>query len=192
MFKKLITSILFSLILGNAYAVTDKKNPIVIMKTTRGPIEIELFEKKAPVTVKNFLGYVKDGTYNGTIFHRIIKDFIIQGGHYDVKLTPRKRKKPIINEASNGLRNAKGTLSMSRRVGKDTATNQFFINVRDNKVLNHVDKTDQGYGYAVFGKIIKGYDIMEKLNKVPTRRKGVFPKLPVKNVVIDSIKLKSK
>ena len=192
MFNTLIISILFSLILGNAYGNTDEKNPIVVMKTTRGPIEIELFKKKAPVTVKNFLGYVKEGSYNGTIFHRIIKDFIIQGGHYDVKLTPRKRKMPIINEASNGLRNTKGTLSMSRRVGKDTATNQFFINVRDNKVLNHVDKTDQGYGYAVFGKIIKGYDIMEKLNKAPTRRKGVFPKLPLKNIVIDSIELKSK
>ncbi len=166
------------------------KNPIVLMKTNLGTLEIELFESKAPVTVKNFLSYVKDGTYNGTIFHRVIKDFIIQGGNYDEQLVPRKNKGPIINEAKNGLKNLKGTLAMARRVGKDTATNQFFINVKDNSVLDFVDKSDQGFGYAVFGKITKGLSIVEKMNKRATQRKGVFPRLPVKNIVIDTVTIK--
>ncbi len=186
MFKRLIIPILFSLLLLEAHA----KNPTVLMKTNLGNLEIELFEKKAPVTVKNFLSYVNDGTYNGTIFHRVIKDFIIQGGNYDELLAPRKSKAPIINEANNGLKNLKGTLSMARRVGKDTATNQFFINARNNSVLDYVDKSDQGSGYAVFGKVIKGIDIIEKINNRPTQRRGVFPKLPLKNIVIDSITVK--
>lgn len=186
MLKVSLICILFSMHLGLAHA----KNPKVLMKTNLGDIEIELFEDKAPVTVKNFLGYVKEGAYNGTIFHRLIENFIIQGGHYDEKLVPRNRKKPIINEANNGLKNVKGTLAMSRRIGKDTATNQFFINVRNNSVLDHVDKTDQGFGYAVFGKITKGYGLMEKINKMKTQRKGLFPKLPVRNIVIQSVSLK--
>jgi len=186
MFKRLIIPILFSLMLFKAHA----KNPTVLMKTNLGTLEIELYEKKAPVTVKNFLSYVKDGTYNGTIFHRVIKDFIIQGGNYDEQLLPRNKKAPIINEANNGLKNLKGTLAMARRVGKDTATNQFFINITNNSVLDYVDKSDQGYGYAVFGKITKGMSIVEKINKRATQRRGVFPKLPVKNIVIDSVTIK--
>jgi len=187
MFKKVKILIFLSLIWSH---LALAKNPIVIMKTSMGELEIELFKDKAPLTVKNFLSYMKDGSYNGTIFHRVIQDFIIQGGHYDEQLTPRKRKKPIINEASNGLKNIRGTLAMSRRTQRNSATDQFFINLSNNPALDHVDDTDQGFGYAVFGKIKKGIKILSKINKVQTSRKGVFPRLPVKNVVINSIEVK--
>lgn len=189
MLNRYLIYILFSL---NLIAVSHAANPTAVINTNLGPMEIELFQDKAPVTVKNFLTYVEEGSYNGTIFHRVIEGFIIQGGHYDVNLSPRNRKNPIINEASNGLKNNRGTLSMSRRVGKDSATNQFFININDNKVLNHSDNTDQGYGYAVFAKITKGLSLLNKISKAQTRRRGVFPKLPVKNIVIDSIEIKKK
>ncbi len=185
-FKGLIF-ILFSMVFASTAMA---KNPVVIIKTTVGTLEAELYLDKSPKSVENFLSYVKDGTYNGTIFHRVIEDFIIQGGNYDIELNPRKRRAPVKNEADNGLKNVKGTLSMSRRIKKDSATNQFFINMKDNIVLNHVDKTDQGFGYAVFGKITKGNKYLEKINSVSTQRRGVFPKLPVKNVVIKSIVLK--
>lgn len=189
MFKRSIITILFSLV----WSVTSSaSNPEAVINTNLGKIEIELFQDKSPVTVKNFISYVTDGSYNGTIFHRVIGNFIVQGGHYDINLAPRKRKSPIINEASNGLKNKRGTLAMSRRIGKDSATNQFFMNINDNKVLDHVDNTDEGYGYAVFAKITKGIDILKKIGKVETRRKGVFPKLPLKNIIIDSIEIKKK
>lgn len=185
-FKGLIL-ILFSIFFGSV-ALAD--NPVVIIKTSIGTLEAELFKDKAPKSVENFLSYVNDGSYNGTIFHRVIKDFIIQGGNYDVKLNPRKRRAAVLNEADNGLKNNKGTLSMSRRIQKNSATNQFFINMKDNIVLNHVDRTDQGFGYSVFGKITKGVKVLSKINSLKTQRRGVFPKLPVKNVVIKSIEVK--
>ena len=185
-FKGLIF-ILFSILsISAAFA----SNPTIVIKTSMGTLEAELFQDKAPKTVENFLDYVREGSYNGTIFHRVIKDFIIQGGNYDAKLNPRKRKAAIINEADNGLKNKKGTLAMSRRILKNSATNQFFINMKDNIVLDHGDKTDQGFGYAVFGKIISGMKTLEKINSAKTERRGVFPKLPVKNIVIKSITIK--
>ncbi|MFT6067712.1 MAG: peptidyl-prolyl cis-trans isomerase A (cyclophilin A) [Bacteriovoracaceae bacterium] len=179
--------ILFSTLFASAALAA---NPTIVIKTSVGTLEAELYSDKAPKTVENFLSYVKDGSYNGTIFHRVIKDFIIQGGNYDVNLNPRKRKAPVLNEADNGLKNEKGTLAMSRRIQKNSATNQFYINMKDNIVLNHVDKTDQGFGYAVFGKIIKGQKYLDKINSMDTQRRGVFPKLPVRNVVIKSIEIK--
>jgi cyclophilin family peptidyl-prolyl cis-trans isomerase len=185
-FKGLIL-ILFSIFFASS-AFAD--NPIVTIKTSNGTLEAELFQDKAPKSVENFLSYVNDGSYNGTIFHRVIKDFIVQGGNYDGQLNPRKKRASVLNEADNGLKNRKGTLAMSRRIQKNSATNQFFINMKDNIVLNHVDTTDQGFGYAVFGKITKGIKVLNKINSAKTERRGVFPKLPVKNVVIKSIELK--
>lgn len=167
-----------------------ESNPVVVMTTNHGPVEIELFEKQAPISVKNFLRYVDEGFYNGTIFHRVIADFMIQGGGFTEAMDQKKVHDPIKNEASAELTNTKGTLAMARTQIVDSATAQFFVNVKDNTFLNHRDKTMAGYGYAVFGKVTTGMDVVDKIKGVPTTTKSGHGDVPVKAVIIESIKRK--
>jgi cyclophilin family peptidyl-prolyl cis-trans isomerase len=169
----------------------DEKRPIVVMETTLGSIEIQLDAEKAPITTKNFLQYVKDGFYDGLVFHRVIPDFMIQGGGMTAELKEKKTREPIRNEAGNGLKNERGTIAMARTRMPDSATAQFFINVKKNDFLDHKDDTEPGFGYAVFGKVIKGMDVVDKIVAVPTTNKGPYSDVPVKPVVIKSAKLKS-
>lgn len=159
----------------------------VMIKTSMGDIEVELFNDKAPATVKNFLSYADKGFYNGTIFHRVIKDFMIQGGGFDEKFSQKDTDKPIQNEADNKVGNAKGTLAMARTGDPHSATAQFFINTKDNDFLNHTAKNAQGWGYCVFGKVIKGMDVVEKIQNVKTGSRYPHQDVPVKNVVIKEI-----
>jgi cyclophilin family peptidyl-prolyl cis-trans isomerase len=164
-------------------------NAVVVMETSMGTIKIELFEDKAPISVKNFLDYVDDKHYDGTVFHRVISTFMIQGGGYDADQKERKTKPAIKNEAkASGLKNERGTISMARTGEPDSATSQFFINVRNNTGLDP-ENTDDGVGYAVFGRVIDGMDVVDKIKNVKTGRKGMFAKdCPQEDVVIKSVK----
>ncbi len=161
------------------------ENPTVVMKTSKGEVKIELFADKAPVTVENFLSYVKDGHYNGTVFHRVIPDFMIQGGGMEADMSEKKTKAPIKNEATNGLKNLRGTLAMARTSNPNSATSQFFINTVDNAFLDHRDM-GQGFGYAVFGKVVEGMDVVDAITKVPTGNKGMHQNVPTEAVLIES------
>lgn len=163
-------------------------HPVVVMKTSMGSVKIELFADKAPVTVKNFLQYVDEKFYDGTIFHRVIPTFMIQGGGFDAKLKQKPTHAPIINEATNGLKNEKGTIAMARTSIPDSATAQFFINVKDNPALDYRDDTPRGAGYAVFGKVIDGMDVVMKIKDVPTSFQNGMGDVPVKTVTIESIR----
>jgi cyclophilin family peptidyl-prolyl cis-trans isomerase len=177
-------------------APAQAANPVVVIETNLGTIEAELYEDKAPGTVKNFLAYVDDKHYDGLIFHRVISNFMIQGGGFEPGMKQKKTKDPIKNESSNGLSNVKGTLAMAR-LGRDlgsvkaadSATSQFFINVKDNTNLDKA-KAGDGVGYCVFGAVTKGMDIVEKIRDVKTGMKGQFDDVPVEDVVIKSIKKK--
>jgi len=161
-------------------------NPVVTMKTSKGELKIELYADKAPVSVANFLAYVKDGHYNGTVFHRVIPGFMIQGGGYGPDFGEKKTKAPIKNEATNGLKNARGTLAMARTSDPNSATAQFFINAVDNAFLDHKD-TGSGYGYAVFGVVSDGMTVVDEILKVPTGNKGGHQNVPTEPVVIESV-----
>ncbi|MDN5801212.1 MAG: peptidyl-prolyl cis-trans isomerase [Psychrobacter sp.] len=160
--------------------------PVVELDTSMGAIVIELNEEKAPKTVENFLNYVKSGHYDGTIFHRIIDGFMIQGGGMDAEMNEKATNKPIENEADNGLKNDKGTLAMARTQDPHSATSQFFVNVKDNDFLNHSGKNMQGWGYTVFGKVTSGMDVIEKMRGVPTGRFGMHADVPTEPVTINS------
>jgi cyclophilin family peptidyl-prolyl cis-trans isomerase len=158
-------------------------NPVVIIDTSMGPIKVELFQDKAPGTVKNFLQYVDDKHYDGTIFHRIIKDFMIQGGGLDQKMNEKPTRPPIKNESYNNVSNARGTIAMARLPDPDSATCQFFINVVDNSRLDKANFSDK-VGYCVFGRVIEGMDVADKIRAVPTGGKNV----PVTQVLIKSVR----
>ena len=160
--------------------------PVVELDTNMGAIVIELNEEKAPKTVENFLNYVKSGHYDGTIFHRIIDGFMIQGGGMDADMNEKATNKPVENEADNGLKNDAGTIAMARTQDPHSATSQFFINVKDNDFLNHSGKNMQGWGYTVFGKVTSGMDVIEKMRGVPTGRFGMHADVPKEPVVINS------
>jgi peptidyl-prolyl cis-trans isomerase B (cyclophilin B) len=162
----------------------------VIMKTSEGEVEIELNDEKAPLTVANFLKYVDDGFYDGTIFHRVINNFMIQGGGFLPGMKEKETNDSVKNEADNGLKNLKGTIAMARTQIPDSASSQFFINVKDNDFLNHTAKTMQGWGYAVFGKVVNGMDVVDKIKVVETGSHGYFEDVPKKNVEIISVKRK--
>jgi cyclophilin family peptidyl-prolyl cis-trans isomerase len=164
-------------------------NPKVVMKTNLGDITIELYADKAPITVKNFLNYVEKKFYDGTIFHRVINGFMIQGGGFMPDMAQKETGPPIKNEAGNGLKNGLYTIAMARTNIVDSATAQFFINVADNNGLDHKDDTPQGYGYAVFGKVIDGTDVVDKIKAVKTTTKGMYKDVPVKPVVIEKIRI---
>ncbi|HET6350501.1 MAG TPA: peptidylprolyl isomerase [Candidatus Krumholzibacteria bacterium] len=169
---------------GLAGAQNKKGNPVVVLETSKGNIEIELNEAKAPVTVKNFLDYVDSHFYDGLIFHRVIDNFMIQGGGFTPDMSQKEGKPPIENEAGNGLANDKYTIAMARTNVVNSATSQFFINTKDNAFLNHKDNTPQGFGYAVFGKVIKGQDVVDAIGKVKTGTKNGFNDVPAETVTI--------
>jgi len=163
---------------------------VVELKTNLGSITIELYPEKAPETVKNFVRYVHDGFYNGTIFHRVIDNFMIQGGGFDASLNKKATRSPIANEADNGLKNERGTVAMARTSDPNSATAQFFINVKDNDFLNFTSKTLRGWGYCVFGRVTAGMDTVNKIRQVKTGAKGPFPKdVPEQDVVIESARI---
>ncbi len=158
------------------------QHPIVLFKTTMGDFKVELYPEKAPVTVKNFLEYVKSGQYNNTIFHRVINGFMIQGGGFTKEMKQKPTNAPIQNEAENGLKNDVGTIAMARTSDVNSATTQFFINVNNNDFLNFRSKKPSEYGYAVFGKVIEGMDVVDAIKKVQTGNNGPYsdvPKVPV-------------
>ena len=170
---------------------TPAANPVVVIETSMGDITVELDKAKAPVSVENFLGYVKDGYYSGTIFHRVIKGFMIQGGGLTADMQRKAgTKAPIQNEAANGLKNARGTLSMARTSEIRSATSQFFINTVDNAGLDHKGLTPDGYGYAVFGKVIAGMDVVDKIAATPVGSAGPHDDVPVTPVIIQKVTIK--
>jgi len=168
-----------------------ENNPVVLMTTSMGNIRIELDAQNAPITTKNFLDYTSDGHYDGLIFHRVIPGFMIQGGGMDAQMNEKKNKAPIKNEAANGLKNKLGSVAMARTNVVDSATSQFFINVKDNDFLNYRSPVPAEFGYAVFGQVIDGMDVVRAIEKVKTGRKGHHDDVPVETVVINSIKLEA-
>jgi peptidyl-prolyl cis-trans isomerase B (cyclophilin B) len=157
---------------------------MIKLETSKGDILIELENEKAPVTVENFLSYVRSGHYDGTIFHRVIDGFMIQGGGFDHEMKQKDTREPIKNEADNGLKNEKYTLAMARTMDPHSATAQFFINVSDNSFLNHTAPNPRGWGYAVFGKVVEGQDVVDEIRKVKTGSHGPHQDVPVEPVVI--------
>lgn len=166
-----------------------KAKPRVLLETSMGKIELELDADKAPKTVANFLQYVKSGHYDNTIFHRVISNFMIQGGGFDDELNQKPTKDAITNEADNGLRNEIYSVAMARTSDPHSATAQFFINVKDNYFLNHTDKSPQGWGYAVFGKVSKGQEVVQKIKDVATGRKNGMGDVPLDPVLIKKASL---
>ncbi len=169
----------------------ESDHPKVAMKTSMGEIVLELDRKRAPVTVENFLRYAKDGFYNGTLFHRVIPDFMIQGGGMEPGMKKKPTRDPIRNEATNGLKNNTGTIAMARTSDVDSATGQFFINCKDNSFLDHRDTSSRGYGYAVFGKVVEGMDVVRKIEKAPTGTKGGYQDVPVEDITIVSVEIRN-
>ena len=159
----------------------------VLMTTTVGPITLELDADSAPKTVENFLSYVSSGFYDGTIFHRVIDNFMIQGGGFDADMGQKATEAPIENEANNGLTNLRGTIAMARTQDPHSATAQFFINVNDNDFLNHTGENMQGWGYAVFGKVAEGEDVLDKIRCVQTGSQAGHQDVPVEPIIIESI-----
>lgn len=163
---------------------------MIVLNTNYGPITVELDFENAPKSAENFMNYAKDGFYNGTIFHRVINDFMIQGGGFESGLAQKENGEAIENEADNGLQNLTGTLAMARTAVPHSATSQFFINVSDNHFLNHSSKTDQGWGYAVFGKVVDGMDVVNKIKVCETGSMGGHQDVPVTEVIIESTEIK--
>lgn len=162
---------------------------MVIIRTTFGDIKLELDAEKAPITVANFLEYARAGFYEGTIFHRVINNFMIQGGGFDTSMSQKPVRKPIQNEADNGLKNDFGTIAMARTTDPHSATAQFFINVKDNDFLNHSGKNMQGWGYAVFGRMVDGEDVLEKIRNVKTASSRGHQDVPVDAVIIETVEV---
>ncbi len=181
--------LLFPLMTGcNAMNKTD--HPIVTMQTSKGTIVLELYPEKAPKTVANFLSYAKSGFFDGTIFHRVIPNFMIQGGGFTPDMHQKPTQAPIEIESDNGLRNERGTIAMARTSDPDSATAQFFINLKDNGFLNYSAPTPQGWGYAVFGKVVEGMDVVDAIAQVPTGSRGMHQDVPLEPVVIEKVTVK--
>ena len=189
--KSLIKIILsFFIIVGVISNLQAAEKPKVHFKTTMGDFTIELEPDKAPQTVANFIEYVRAGHYDGLIFHRVIKAFMVQGGGFDRNYTKMPTRQPIENEADNGLPNERGTIAMARTGDPHSATNQFFINVKYNGFLNHQSKTQQGWGYTAFGRVIDGMNIVGRISRMETGPGGPFPSdVPVKQVIIEKVKI---
>ena len=159
----------------------------ILMTTTVGPMTLELDADNAPKTVENFLSYVSTGFYDGTIFHRVINNFMVQGGGFTADMDQKAAQAPIENEANNGLKNARGTIAMARTPDPHSATAQFFINVQDNDFLNHTGENMQGWGYAVFGKVTEGEDVLDKIRCVQTGNQAGHQDVPVEPIIIESV-----
>ncbi len=162
---------------------------MIKLHTNLGVITLELDEDKAPGSVSNFEAYAKDGFYDGTVFHRVIPGFMIQGGGFDEQMNQKPTRPPIKNEANNGLSNEKGTIAMARTSDPHSATAQFFINLKDNDFLDNASDTPQGWGYAVFGKVTDGYEVVEKIAKVPTGTAGMHRDIPTETVKIERVEI---
>lgn len=188
--SKFAVAVLCLMVALAASPIAAQEKPVVIIETSMGDITMELNAGRAPVSVENFLGYVKAGFYDGTIFHRVIASFMIQGGGFTPDMTKKPVKDPIKNEAQNGLRNRKYTVAMARTNEVDSATAQFFINTKDNSFLDNKGTTARDYGYAVFGKIVDGMDIVDAIDKVKTTTKSGFSDVPAEPVMIKTIRLK--
>jgi len=163
----------------------DENNPIVTLETSMGPIRLELWPGQAPKTVENFLQYVDSGFYDGTIFHRVISNFMIQGGGMTADMESKSTADPIPNEASEDLSNQRGTIAMARTQEIHSATSQFFINVADNTFLDHRDSSQEGFGYAVFGRVVEGMPVVDAIKEVSTGQSGMHSDVPAKPVVIE-------
>jgi peptidyl-prolyl cis-trans isomerase A (cyclophilin A) len=189
MLKRIMMVLAVLCLFAGIACAEGKKNPVVDMETSLGKIKIELFEKEAPISVKNFLDYANSGYFKETIFHRVIPGFMAQGGGLTSNLSPKPGSRPPIkNEADNGLKNDRGTVAMARSGDPNSATAQFFINVVDNKMLNR--PSPDGFGYAVFGKVVEGMDVVDKIVNTPQERKNsVFQNVPKVPVVIKSVKV---
>ena len=173
-----------------APAAPPQGNPVVVIDTSAGAITVELYKDRAPVSVANFLRYVADGHYTGTIFHRVVSGYVIQGGGYTPDLVEKATRPPIQNEATNGLRNARGTIAMARLRALRSATAQFYINVADNPALDHRGYSPGDFGYAVFGRVTAGMDVVDKIAVERTGFKNGMENLPVTPIVIKSVTLK--
>ena len=186
--KRLTRLLLLGLALILAPALQAADHPRVKVDTNLGSFVLELYPEKAPKTVDNFLRYVRDGFYDGTIFHRVIDGFMIQGGGFTPDYQRKPTRAPIPNEADNGLKNVRGTIAMARTMDPHSATAQFFINVKDNPFLDHTSPTPRGWGYAVFGKVVEGMDVVDKIKSVDTGPGGPFPKdAPREPVIIEKM-----
>jgi peptidyl-prolyl cis-trans isomerase A (cyclophilin A) len=174
---------LAALPLGSSSARAKGENPVVVLNTSEGVIKVELFSQKAPISVENFLAYVDTKHYDGTIFHRVIDGFMIQGGGFVEDMSQKETREPIVNEADNGLKNEVGTLAMARTAVRDSATSQFFINLKDNSFLDHGSRD---FGYAVFGKVIEGMDVVNKIAKASTGKRGGQGDVPTVPILIES------
>lgn len=190
--KKILTFFFITLFLA-AQPVwgepSNQPNHLVRLETSHGAIVLELYSQKAPKTVENFLSYARDGFYNGTIFHRVIKRFMIQGGGLSEDMQKKTTKEPVVNEADNGLKNRLGTVAMARTNLPHSATAQFFINTADNSFLDHKQKTSTGWGYCVFGKVVEGMDTMISIEKVTTGTKSGRKNVPITPVIIKQVVL---
>ncbi|MCW8918667.1 MAG: peptidylprolyl isomerase [Gammaproteobacteria bacterium] len=185
--KSLFSSLCGLLLLAlSAHASATEPNPQIVLQTNMGDIVIELYPEKAPKTVANFLHYVDDGFYDGTIFHRVIDGFMIQGGGFTADMEQKETHAPITNEADNGLRNTIGTLAMARTGDPHSATAQFFINVANNTPLDHREKSRGGWGYAVFGRVLQGMEVVQAIKGVKTGSRGPFRDVPQKEVLIQT------
>lgn len=169
---------------GAAKGGSSTQYPLVVFETNMGEIVIEVYPEEAPVSVQNFTKYVEDGFYDGTIFHRVIDGFVIQGGGFDMQMNRKETRPPIENEAHNGLKNLRGTLSYARTNVVNSATSQFFINLKDNASLDHRNRSDAGYGYAVFGKVVRGMAAVDAIAKISTGEKMGMSDVPEKDVFI--------
>jgi len=186
--RRLLASAAILLILLGTAPAAFADNPKLRIETTRGPITVELYPDQAPITVENFLAYVDAGFYDGTVFHRVIERFMIQGGGFDKAMRKKTTRAPIRNEADNGLKNNRGTFAMARTMEPHSATAQFFINHKDNGFLNHKSKDRRGWGYAVFGKVTDGMAVVDEIAATPTGAGGPFSKdVPQETVVIEKI-----
>ena len=191
--KQLLSSISSIIILIGLLWLTgcskDKEIKVITFETTLGPIVIELFEEEAPITSKNFLEYAESGFFNGTLFHRVIPGFVIQGGGMESGMVDKRGKDPIQNEANNGLKNLKWTLSMARTNEPHSASSQFFINLVNNSSLDHTEETIQGWGYAVFGEVVEGFETVEAIAAVATGSSGFHQDVPLEEIAIVDTKV---
>ena len=192
--KNLILIFLLSLTITSSYGASKIENnkhedtTLIKIYTTQGEIELKLFDDKAPETTKNFILYAESGKYNGTIFHRVIKDFMIQGGGHLPDLSEIATESPVVNESNNGLSNKKGTIAMARTSDPHSATSQFFINLKDNDFLDKKNAPDN-YGYCVFGEVTNGIDIVEKIGESQTGRNGMYDDVPMETVLIEKVEI---
>lgn len=173
-----------------AHSEKASDNPVVVLQTSMGDITVELLKNKAPKSVENFLAYAQSGYYKGTIFHRVIRGFMIQGGGFTAEMARKPTRPPIQNEANNGLRNVRGSVAMARTADVNSATSQFFINTANNAPLDFKGTTPDSYGYAVFGKVTDGMDVVDKIERTATGSKGSFRDVPLQPILIESVQVK--